>query len=52
MTFSSPGASNSTSPIVMMSEKFAANCQKASPFSLTDPSWYLDSGAIDHVVAA
>lgn len=34
-----------------MSEKFAGTCQIASPLTLTDQSWYLDSRATDHIVA-
>lgn len=41
----------SASPTVVVSEKLARNCQTATPLTLTDPSWYLDGGATDHVVA-
>lgn len=51
LAFTSPRESQSVSPVVVMSEKFAGTCHTTSPFTLTDPSWYLDSGATDHVVS-
>lgn len=39
----------SSNPVITMSEKFAGTCQIASPKTLVDPSWFLDSGATNHV---
>ncbi|KAH7519133.1 hypothetical protein FEM48_Zijuj08G0003500 [Ziziphus jujuba var. spinosa] len=45
------GGHNTISSIVTLSEKFAGACQVANPMILADPSWYINSGATDHVVA-
>ncbi|KAH7532861.1 hypothetical protein FEM48_Zijuj04G0067500 [Ziziphus jujuba var. spinosa] len=49
--YQSSGGLNIVLPIVTVFEKFAGAFQVANPMTLADSSWYLDSGATDHIVA-